>query len=544
MLITSGRELIKKAMHLEQNDRTPWVPFVGVHGGKLLGVDATTYLKSGDHIFNGVTKAIEIYDPDGIPVLFDLQVEAEVLGCDLMWANDNPPSVASHPLNEGKKLEELKIPTLEDGRIGMIMETTRRLREAHPDTALYGLITGPFTLALHLLGTDVFIKMLEEEEYVHRVMEFGKQVSMFMAEEYIKNGCDVIALVDPMTSQISPEQFRQFVTGPATEIFDFIREKGALSSFFVCGYAQQNIEAMCECRPDNVSIDENIPLDYVREVALPMGVSFGGNMKLTVVLLMGTPEECQVHALECMDQAGEKGFILAPGCDLPMDTPPENLKAVTQLVHDDYQREVIRTLMENQPEEEKLPDMSEYGQTDKVIVDIITLASESCAPCKYMVDAVKNVAPEFEGILEWREHSIKKMEAVNFMNALMVRSLPTICIDGKIAFTSKIPPRSELIQAIQNRINEKLKLKLSQKRPEMLLFTTDKEEEEKLHEVVSEAISELGADVDIRHITDQKIIRSYGVHKTPAVMTVSYKMKSQGRLPSVDVVREWVKEVM
>ena len=398
MLITSGRELIKKAMHLEQNDRTPWVPFVGVHGGKLLGVDATTYLKSGDHIFNGVTKAIEIYDPDGIPVLFDLQVEAEVLGCDLMWANDNPPSVASHPLNEGKKLEELKIPTLEDGRIGMIMETTRRLREAHPDTALYGLITGPFTLALHLLGTDVFIKMLEEEEYVHRVMEFGKQVSMFMAEEYIKNGCDVIALVDPMTSQISPEQFRQFVTGPATEIFDFIREKGALSSFFVCGYAQQNIEAMCECRPDNVSIDENIPLDYVREVALPMGVSFGGNMKLTVVLLMGTPEECQVHALECMDQAGEKGFILAPGCDLPMDTPPENLKAVTQLVHDDYQREVIRTLMENQPEEEKLPDMSEYGQTDKVIVDIITLASESCAPCKYMVDAVKNVAPEIEGI--------------------------------------------------------------------------------------------------------------------------------------------------
>ena len=540
----TGRELIQRAMRLEETGRTPWVPFVGVHGGKLLGLDATTYLKSGDHIFNGVSKAIEEYDPDGIPVVFDLQVEAEVLGCELMWADDNPPSVASHPLSEGSTLEELKIPTLTDGRIGMIMETTRRLREAHPDVALYGLITGPFTLALHLLGTDVFIKMMEDEAYVHRVMEFGKQVGIFMAGEYIKNGCDVIALVDPMTSQISPEQFRQFVTAPAMEIFDFIRQQGALSSFFVCGYAQQNIEAMCECRPDNVSIDENIPLDYVREVALPLGVSFGGNMKLTVVLLMGTPEDCQVHALECLDQAGDKGFILAPGCDLPMDTPPENLKAVTSLVHDDYQREVIRTLMENQPEEEKLPDMSEYGQTDKVIVDIITLASESCAPCKYMVDAVKNIAPEFEGILEWREHSIKKMEAVNFMNALMVRSLPTICIDGKIAFTSKIPPRSELIQAIQNRINEKLKLKLSQKHPELLLFTTDKEEEEKLHQITSEAITGLGADVDIRHITDEKIIRSYGIHKTPAVMTVSYKLKTQGRIPSVDVMREWIKEVM
>ena len=160
----TGKELVTQAIHLEKTPRTPWVPFVGVHGGKLLGLDATTYLRSGDHIFNGVSRAIKEYDPDGIPVVFDLQVEAEVLGCDLMWADDNPPSVASHPLSEGKKLEDLKIPTLADGRIGMIMDVTRRLREAHPDVALYGLITGPFTLALHLLGTDVFIKMMEEEE--------------------------------------------------------------------------------------------------------------------------------------------------------------------------------------------------------------------------------------------------------------------------------------------------------------------------------------------------------------------------------------------
>ena len=201
----TSKELVTKAIHLEETDRTPWVPFVGVHGGKLLGVDAATYLKSGDLIFEGVSKAIEEYHPDGIPVVFDLQVEAEVLGCNLMWAADNPPSVASHPLSEGKKLEELKVPTLADGRIGMIMDVTRRLREAHPDVALYGLITGPFTLALHLMGTDVFIKMMEDEDYVHRVMEFGKKVSIFMAEEYIRNGCNVIALVDPMTSQISPE---------------------------------------------------------------------------------------------------------------------------------------------------------------------------------------------------------------------------------------------------------------------------------------------------------------------------------------------------
>jgi thiol-disulfide isomerase/thioredoxin len=93
--------------------------------------------------------------------------------------------------------------------------------------------------------------------------------------------------------------------------------------------------------------------------------------------------------------------------------------------------------------------MKDYGQADKVIVDIITLDSESCAPCQYMVEAVKKVAPQFEGVVEWREHAIKKMDAVTFMSSLMVKNIPTICIDGKIVFVSKIPPKGELIAAIQ-----------------------------------------------------------------------------------------------
>jgi uroporphyrinogen-III decarboxylase len=93
----TGRERILKAFQLEKVDRTPWVPFVGVHGAKLLNVNASEYLKSEELIFNGVDKAIREYEPDGIPIVFDLQVEAEVLGCELRWADNNPPAVTSHP---------------------------------------------------------------------------------------------------------------------------------------------------------------------------------------------------------------------------------------------------------------------------------------------------------------------------------------------------------------------------------------------------------------------------------------------------------------
>ncbi len=537
-----GLELIKQAFALQEVERVPWVPFVGVHGGHLTGVDAETYLKSADEIVKGVSKSIEEYNPDGVPVVFDLQIEAEILGCDLQWAPHNPPAVISHPLALGKTLADLKIPSITDGRIPVAVEATKVLREKYPDVALYGLVTGPFTLALHLMGTDIFMKLFEAPDEVNEVMAFCTKVANKMSEYLIDAGCDIIAVVDPMTSQIDPMTFESFVTPYCSEIFSYVREKGKLSSFFVCGHAQQNIEAMCNCKPDNVSIDENIPLDFVKEIALKKGISFGGNMKLTVVLLMGDEDDSRENAMECLDMGGKKGFILAPGCDLPMDTPPANIKAVSELVHDPYKQDIVRELDKKESTLEIL-NMKDYGQADKVIVDIITLDSESCAPCQYMVEAVKRVAPQFDGVVEWREHAIKKMDAVTFMSSLMVKNIPTICIDGKIEFVSQIPPKAELVAAIQKRINAKLKLKIQQRKSKILLLCSDEDECTSIKQNIHRAITELGKDVEVKVISDKEKMAKYGVTNGPAVVTVNYKLKSEGTEPSLDVMKEWIKEL-
>lgn len=537
-----GKELIKAAMLLQETDRVPWVPFVGVHGGFLTGTDAQTYLTSADRMTEGISKAVELYRPDGIPVIFDLQLEAEILGCQLKWAAGTPPSVISHPLADGKTIGELSLPGPNDGRIPVVVETTRRLREKYPGLALYGLITGPFTLALHLLGTDIFLKMYEDPGDIAEIMDFCTDVGIRMSEYLIDAGCDVVALVDPMTSQIDPGNFLEFVTPCAKKIFSYIRERDRLGSFFVCGHAQQNIEVMCGCRPDNISIDENIPLEYVKEIALRNGISFGGNMRLTVVLLMGSEDDARQEAVTCLDRGGNKGFILSPGCDMPMDTPPANLIAVTGVVHDPYMQQVVRAL-ENSESRTEILNMNDYGQSEKVIVDIITLDSESCAPCQYMVEAVKRVAPHFEGVVEWREHAIKKMEAVTFMSSLMVKNIPTICIDGKIAFVSKIPPQNQLVQAIQTRINEKLKLKIRSRKSEILILGENEEVCSGMVEKVRHAILELGKDVVVNIITDPEQLASFGITNGPALVTVNYKLKSERKEPSTDVIKEWIKEL-
>ena len=540
----TGIERIKKAFKCQTVDRVPWVPFVGCHAGALLGISAEKFLKSDKLIVEGMSKAVELYRPDGIPVAFDLQIEAEALGCDLVWAEENPPAVVKHPLMNGTALKDLQVPNSKDGRIGLVLRAAKALRAEYPDIALYGLITGPFTLALHLLGTDIFMKMFDNVDYVHELHAFCKDVCVAMSRYYIEAGCDVIAMVDPMTSQIGPDQFTQFVTPYATEIFESIRDQDALSSFFVCGHAQQNIAVMAECKCDNISIDENIPLDYVRAECEKYGISYGGNLQLTSVLLLGEPIDAQKNAIACMEIAGDKGFILAPGCDLPYATPQANLTAIAEIVHDEYKRQVAAQVACESSDVDRL-NLEEYGKADKVIVDIITLDSEACAPCQYMVDAVRRVTPEFEGIVEWREHKIKYRESLVFMTSLMVRNIPTICIDGEIVFVSRIPPKDKLIAAIQKRINEKFRLRIQQRKASVYILDSGCDKTEQIEENIRTAISELGVDVNVEKITDTQTIQSYGVvsSQTPAVVVAKYQVKSLGRLPEVVAIKEWLKDL-
>jgi len=539
----TSRERVLCALRGGEVDRIPWVPFVGCHAAALIGVKASDYLKSEALMIRGLESAIAQYRPDGIPVAFDLQIEAEAMGCELAWADENPPAVTSHPLALGTALDRIPMPSADTPRLRAVLNTARALRKSHPDIALYGLVCGPFTLALHLLGTDIFVKMFDEPAVVKTLMEFCAKVCRNMAGYYMEAGCDVIAVVDPMTSQIGPEQFHEFVTPSIKPVFDFIRKQGALGSFFVCGHAQQNIAAMCDCAPDNISIDENIPLDYVRDVCVPRNISFGGNIQLTTVLLLGTPEESQRNALACMEAGGKKGFVLAPGCDLPFATPPANLEAITKLVLDPYQRDVLKATAVTDTQKEIL-DMRDYGQDDRIIVDIITLDSEACAPCQYMVEAVKKVTPEFEGVVEWREHKIKQRESLVFMTSLMVRNIPTICIDGQITFVSRIPARDELIAAIQKRIIEKTRIKIKQRRSSLYILGDGGKTCKKIKANAAKAITELGADTDVVMITDPDRIVSLGISPVmqPAVVIVKYQVKSTRTVPEVAVMKEWIKD--
>lgn len=445
------RDLLLNAFRNETTPRPAWVPFVGVHGAKIIGQTARDYLRSSELIVAGLRRANELYQPDGLPIVFDLQMEAEVLGCELHWADETPPSVRSHPLEMGKSLLDLPVFDASMGRFPLVLDALDTVKkEMGGDVALYGLLCGPFTLALHLMGNDIFLQMFDHPDYVKAVIGFCSSVGQKVAQAYIDHGADIIAVVDPMTSQISPEHFELFVSPAVNQIFDFVRERGALSSMFVCGDATRNIQVMCRTHCDNISIDENIALERIRDFTRGHNKSFGGNLKLTSVLLLGDEEDAQLDAIRCIDVGGGCGFLLAPGCDLPFHTPEKNLAAVGKMVHDSYQREVAkRTIIAKtagQASDVPLPD---YRSEPHVIIDVVTLDSASCAPCQYMMDAVHRAAKRLSQPVVIKEHRITSRDGISAMTRLGVKNIPTICIDGAVAFSSIIPDQNTLVAAIE-----------------------------------------------------------------------------------------------
>lgn len=448
--MTSPKELLFATLRHEETSELPWVPFAGVHAGKLVGYNATEVLTDGDKLFEALIAVNKMYKPSGQPVMFDLQVEAEIMGCELVWANEGPPSVKTHPLSQTTQIPCVcTIPQKEDGRIPMIVDVMQRMKKEVGDaTALYGLICGPFTLASHLRGNDIFMDMFDDEEYVANLLAYCVAAAKAMSEYYIEAGMDVIAVVDPLVSQISSMHFEQFLTEPYKEIFSFIKEKGAYSSFFVCGDATRNIEVMCQTHPDSISIDENVDIVAAKTITDKYNITIGGNIPLTTVMLHGTQQDNMKYVVDMIDRIGNrKNLIIAPGCDMPYAVPVENAIGVAQAVlnPEDTRKMVENYVAADDGIDVELPD---YEHLERPLVEVFTLDSATCAACTYMMGAAQKGKDHYGSRIDLVEYKFTEKENIARCKKLGVKNLPSIYINGKLRFSSIIPSREELEAAI------------------------------------------------------------------------------------------------
>jgi uroporphyrinogen decarboxylase len=449
----NGKELLFKALRHEPLPAMPWVPFAGVHAGRLLKYSAIDVLTDADKLLESLLKVNKVYGPDGQPVVFDLQIEAEILGCKLMWSEKTPPAVASFPLETKRELPLIEnrphLPQKNEGRLPLILDVMRRMKNAVGDhTALYGLVTGPLTLASHLRGTEIFMDMMDYPEYVQSLLAYCADVAKTMSAYYIEAGMDVIGVVDPVVSQVSPRHFKLFLSEPFKDIFTFLRSKNVFSSFFVCGDATKNIDAMCQTGPDSISIDENIDMVKAKQITDKYNITIGGNIPLTTTLLLGTQQDNMKFIVDLVEKLDAHNLIISPGCDMPYDVPPENVIGVLQAVKDPA---ATRHILANYQKHIELVDVQlpDYAHLAKPLVEVFTIDSATCAACGYMTKAAFRAVEQFTGKVDVVEHKITEPENIARVVKMGIKNLPAILINGQLKYSSVIPSMRELTAEIE-----------------------------------------------------------------------------------------------
>lgn len=299
----------------KRTESAPWVPYSGVHCAFLIDEKADDFLKSPELMAKGVVHTAKQYKADGIPLLFDLSVEANSVGCELKWWEDNVPSVSTHPCS-GKTPDEagLKIPTKEDGRWPLIFEAAQIAKPQLDDLdcAMMGLICGPLTLASHLAGVRIFTDVYKNKDFAWAVLDYAGKVCAAAAQFYAQMGCDIIAIVDPVASQIRDTTFREFVTPHCQDAIKVIHDANITSSFFICGDCTKVMDEVCTLGTHGFAIDEQLNMNFIRDKALEYKKGFGGNLKLTLSLSLGliSPRE---DAIVSLAAGGSHGYTFAPG---------------------------------------------------------------------------------------------------------------------------------------------------------------------------------------------------------------------------------------
>ena len=342
------------------------------------------------------------------------------------------------------------IPTKEDGRIPMILDVMRKIKGevgGHRSplwTDLWSLYPGsPFE------GNDIFMDMFDDPEAVEDFLDYTCAVAKNMAGYYIEAGMDVIAVVDPLISQISSDHFEEFMSKPFTELFAHIRGLGAYSSFFVCGDATRNIEVMCQTKPDAISIDENVNLMAAKEITDKYNVTIGGNIPLTTIMLHGTQQDNMKFVVDLLDSLpSKKNFILSPGCDMPYAVPVENtIGAVQAVLQTDEIREMVKNYVAEDSDIEV--DIPDYEHLTKPLVEVFTLDSATCAACTYMMGAANEAKTVFNDKIDMIEYKFTIKENIARCKKMGVKNLPSIYINGQLKFSSIVPSKEELEAAIK-----------------------------------------------------------------------------------------------
>jgi MtaA/CmuA family methyltransferase len=305
-----------------------------------LGVPYGEYVKDYRLLVESQILTASRFDFDYVSCISDPAREVSDCGGTIIFFENQPPAVdeSNAFLLDKSRLKSLRFPDPYKSGSRMcdrIRAAELFAKKVKGERFIEGWIEGPCAEAADLRGiSNLMTDFFDDPDFVRELLGFTTDLGLLFAKAQITAGCDIIGVGDAAASLVGPAIYKNFVFPFEKRLVDEIHSAGGRVRLHICGNIKRSLKEIGELGCDMVDVDSVVPLDKAR---IEMGENqvLAGNIDTVKVVRNGTPQLIQETLSDCLSKVC-KNYIVGAGCEIPRDTPIENLIAMKNFAKNNH----------------------------------------------------------------------------------------------------------------------------------------------------------------------------------------------------------------
>ncbi len=327
-----SRERVEAALAFREVDIVPTIPpFQGFWALMAAGFKVSETFREP---MKGAEAQIAMLDKvpfDSFEVLWDWLSPVEACGCKVTIPDDGNPVTVERVVKSIEDVEKLQLPDVKSHprSVSDFKVAEYLVGKYAKGNYTYATLALPFTLAGELRGVEaMMLDILKNPQLVHKLIDYSSKVLLEYAKAAKESGVDAIFWCDPTASAdlISPRHFKNFAVPYIKGLVEKTKGMGLGAFVHICGNTTDRLDTILEIAPHLMSVDTKVDLARAKAV-LGNRVAVLGNVD-TTGLLLRKHDDIFAEAKACLAKAGKVGFALGAGCDIPIGSPLENVRAL------------------------------------------------------------------------------------------------------------------------------------------------------------------------------------------------------------------------
>lgn len=326
----TSRERYLLALEGKQTDKLPNFNIIMGFSAAYSGKTYREYASDYRILCECDLRCAEEFDLDILSAISDPMREAESFGAHIVLPENDVPYSPLPLIGDLSQIKNLRAASPENSpRTLDRLKAVEYFRKNCADRVVGGWVEGAFAECCDLRGMDNFLMdiALEDAEKIHEFLQITCEQAVRFALLQVEAGADIIGIGDAAASLISPAMYEKFAFPYQKMIIEAVHRAGAKTKLHICGNTTAVLPHMIETGSDIIDLDWMVDLVHAKQLLQNKPIVLCGNYDPVAVLLQGTPEQIWQSVNNCADTVGNYYFSSA-GCEVPRDTPKENLRAV------------------------------------------------------------------------------------------------------------------------------------------------------------------------------------------------------------------------